>query len=148
MTTTPQTVSADLAPGGAPNVYHLHGKHIHIAYYPEGSGPLTTDGPVKLVYQDQHQTKTFRAAQVAVEEVANLGSLITVVLQVSPDAGSTTATLLIPTVVRQGAQTVPLRTVLITTVHVSTLTGIGHPQRDVYTVTKLKGTAGVQELPL
>src|SRR5271163_832814 len=46
---TPQ--SAPTAPPGAarnvsPNQYHLRGYSIQISYYPDGEGPLTTEGPV------------------------------------------------------------------------------------------------------
>jgi hypothetical protein len=147
-TIAPQTASADLAPSGSANVYHLHGNGIHLTYFPEGSGPPSTDGPIKLIYTDPHQSKTFHAAEVTVEQVANLGSLVTAVLKVTPDAGTTSVTLLIPSVVMEGAQSVPIHTELITTMHFSPLTGIGRPQRDAYTVTNVTGTASVVILPL
>jgi hypothetical protein len=148
MTTTTQDVPADLGPSGTPNVYHLHGEGIRITYYPEGSGPPTADGPVELIYQDLHRTLTFRAHEVTVDQVPSLGSLVSVVVQSTPDFGSTTATVLIPNVVLEGAHSVSVHTLLITSMHSSTLTGIGQPQRDTYTVTKLRGSASVQILPL
>jgi hypothetical protein len=87
-TTPPQDVPADLGPSGTPNVYHLHGEGIRITYYPEGSGPPTADGPVELIYQDLHRTLTFRAHEVTVDQVASLGSLVSVVVQSTPDFGS------------------------------------------------------------
>lgn len=77
----------------------------------------------------------------------SLGSLVSVVVQSTPDFGSTTATVLIPDVVLEGAHSVSVHTLLITSMHSSTLTGICQPQRDTYTVTKLRGSA-VQILPL
>jgi hypothetical protein len=87
-TTAPQDVPADLGPSGTPNVYHLHGEGIRITYYPEGSGPPTADGPVELIYQDLHRTLTFRAHEVTVDQVPSLGSLVSVVVQSTPDFGS------------------------------------------------------------
>jgi hypothetical protein len=147
-TTAPQTAAPDLVPSGAPNVFHLHGNGIHITYFPDGSGPLTTDGPIKLIYDDPHQTKTFRGSQVSVMQVENLGTLVTAVLQVTVDAGATSVTLLVPSVVMQGAHSVPVHTEVITTRHFSLLTAVGRPQRDIYTVTKLSGNAAVVILPL
>jgi hypothetical protein len=147
-TTAPQTAAANAVPSVAPNVYHLHGGGIHITYYPSGSGPLTKDGPVKLVYEDTHVTKTFRADEVTVTEDADLGTLVSVVLRLTVDVGSTTATLLIPPVVLGEARSVPIHTLLIRTVHSMTLTGLGQPQRAHYTTTHLEGSASVVIIPL
>src|ERR1700761_8441892 len=102
-TTASQDVEAKAVPGVAPNAYHLHGEGIRVTYFPTGEGPLTVDGPVKLVYQDHHRTMTFRAHDVTVADVPSVGSLVTVVLHMTPDLGSTTATLVVPTVVLGGA---------------------------------------------
>ena len=147
-TTTPAPAAPEQAHSSTPNVYHLHGRGTQITYYPDGAGPLTTDGAVTLVYQDTHTTKTFRAKEVSTDDVAGLGTAVTVILQTTVDVGSTTATLLIPSVVLAGAQSVPVHTVLITTVHSSPFSGIGHPQRDVYTTTGLQGSASAVFLPL
>jgi hypothetical protein len=73
---------------------------------------------------------------------------VTVTLQTTVDADWKTATLLIPTVVLAAGQPTMVHTELITTVHNSTLTGLGHPQRDHYTVTRLIGEASRGALPL
>jgi hypothetical protein len=148
-TTTPQTASSAAGPTVIPNVYHLTGKGVHVTYFPTGEGPLTTEGPVKLVYQDQHLARTFHAQEVTIADVANLGSVVTAVLWDVPDLGLTTVSLLIPTVELSTANSVPVQTLLITTMHSATLLGVGiAPQRDSYTVTKLSGTASTQILSL
>jgi hypothetical protein len=147
-TTAPQTALPKVGPSGTPNVYQLTGGGVHITYFPTGEGPLTTEGPVKLVYQDHQQARTFRAQEVTVDDVANLGSLVTAALWDVPDVGLTTVSLLIPTVELGTVHSVPVDTLLITTMHSSTLLGVGQPQRDSYTVTELGGTASVQILPL
>jgi hypothetical protein len=145
-TIAPQGVSAVPVPGATPNVYHLLGEGIRITFDPEGAGPPTVDGQVKLVYQDIHHTLTFRAHEVTVDDVPSLGSLATVPLQSTPDVGSTTATVLHPKVVLGSAHSAPVHTLSITTMHSSTLAGLGHPQPDTYTVTRLRGSASVQKL--
>jgi hypothetical protein len=150
MTTTQPAPSAapDIASqSGSPNQFLLHGHGIQITYFPEGAGPPTVDGPVVLVYQDADHTATFRRSQVQVVAVEGLGTCVTVTLKVTPDAGTRTATLLVPSVVL-GGQPAPVHTELIRTMHSTPLTGIGHPQRDTYTVTSLTGQASVIILPL
>jgi hypothetical protein len=71
-----------------------------------------------------------------------------VTLQITADVGSRTATVLIPTVVLFAQTSAPVHTELIRTVHASTFAGIGHPQRDHYTVTSLTGQASRGPLPL
>lgn len=145
--------SAPTAPPAAastdsPNQYHLRGCGIHITYYPGGAGPLTKEGPVILTYSDGNQSKAFRGKQADVVPVANLGTCVTVTLQLTADLGSTTATLLVPTVVLVPGQSTTIETELITTVHTGFITGLGPPQRDHYTVIPLTGEASIGPLPL
>jgi hypothetical protein len=72
-TIAPQTGSQDLIPSGPANVYHPLGNGIDLTYVPNGSGLPSTDGPIRLIYSDSHQRKTFRATDVAVAPVANPG---------------------------------------------------------------------------
>ncbi|MGH3794576.1 MAG: hypothetical protein ACRDSP_06770 [Pseudonocardiaceae bacterium] len=66
------------------------------------------------------------------------------------DTGSTTASLLVPLVVLPSppSSPVPISTDLITTLHRFFATALGHPQREVYSVTALTGVAGAGPLPL
>jgi hypothetical protein len=151
MTTTqpaPNAAPENVSQAGAPNQYHLHGHGIQISYYPEGAGPPTVDGPIVFAYQDANHTATFRRSQAQVVAVEGLGTCVTVTLQILVDVGTRTATLLVPSVVLGAQTSAPVHTELIRTVHTSTLTGIGHPQRDNYTVTSLTGQASVGILPL
>jgi hypothetical protein len=151
MTTTqtaPNAAPENVSPTGAPNQYHLHAHGIQISYYPDGAGPLTTDGPIILAYQDTDYSATFRGGQAHVVAVEGLGTCVTVTLHFTADVGSRTATVLIPTVVLGAQTSAPVHTELIRTVHNSTFAGIGHPQRDHYTVTSLTGQASRGQLPL
>jgi hypothetical protein len=147
-TTAPQDVSASPASAGTPSVYHLHSDGVQITFYPGGAGPVTRTGLIKLVYQDAHGVHTFREFDVRIADVPDLGSLVTGTLQSVPDVGSTTVTVLIPKVVLGAAHSVPVDTVLITTLHASPFSGIIPPQADTYTVTRLCGSASAQVLPL
>ena len=141
------TAAPQAAAPCSPNQYHLHGHGVCISYYPGGAGPVTVDGPIILTYQDTHRTLVFRGKQVDVVDVPELGTCVTVTLDLTVDAGSTTATLLIPTVVLPAGGSTAVQTELITTSHLFFATGIGHPQRDRYTVTRLSGEASIGPLP-
>jgi hypothetical protein len=147
-TTAPSEASADPASGRTPGVYHLHGEGVQITYYPAGAAPAPRFGLVKLAYQDAHGAQTLHQMNVSVNEVSNLGTLVTAEVQSTPDLGSTTVTMLIPKIVLGSAHSAPVDTVLITTVHSSPVIGIVPPQADSYTVTKLRGSASMQLLPL
>jgi hypothetical protein len=153
--TTPQTVwrPAPEVITSSPNQFHLHGCHllghsIRISYYPDGAGPVTTDGPIILAYHNARQTLTFRKNGTEVVPVAGLGTCVTVTIRPTADADSTTATLLVPWVVLVAGQPAPVQTELITTLHHGPDSGFGYPQRDHYTVTSLTGEARQGRLPL
>jgi hypothetical protein len=144
---SPNSPAQPIVGGGAPNQYHLHGHGVRISYYPGGAGPLTVDGPIILTYQDAHGSKVFRGEQAHVVDVAQLGTCVTVTLEIIIDKGSVTATVLIPTVVLPAGGSTTVETQLITTSHEQFLTGLGQPQRDHYTVTPLTGEASQHPLP-
>jgi len=146
--TAPAAPAADSASTNSPNQYHLSGHGVRVSYYPGGAGPLTTDGPVILSYQDAGRTLVFRGDQVNVVEVPELGTTVTVTLHLTVDSGSTTATLLIPIVVLAPGGSTTVQTNLITTSHQFFVTGLEDPQRDHYTVTPLSGEANQHPLPL
>jgi hypothetical protein len=118
-----------------PNLYHLSGDGIHVTYATE-----TFIGKPQLTYQDAHGTKHFIGDQIKVEP-SRAGTLVTVVLQMTPDAGSTTFTLLIPRVTLGVTDSASVQTIGIVTVHKFWLGGIPIGQDDLYTVHKLEGTA-------
>jgi hypothetical protein len=151
MTTSETAPAAPVAANaiqGSPNQYHLSGHGVRVSYYPGGAGPLTADGPIMLTYQDALRTLVFRGEQAHVVEVPELGTTVTVTLHLTVDAGSTTATLLIPTVVLPPGGSTTVQTDLITTSHLFFLAGVGHPQRDHYTLIPLSGEANQHPLPL
>ena len=71
-----------------------------------------------------------------------LGAVVSVVLRLTPDAGSTTFSLLVPHVNLIAGQPAAIHTDGITAIHRLTLApGLNHGQQDQYSVTKLQGTA-------
>ena len=130
-----------------PNQYYLQGSGISVAYSPEGWGPPQLDkGPLILTYQDASQSQAFYSDGVQTTEVAALGTIVSVTLAGELLLGNTTFSLLIPAVqLPQGDNSVPITTDAITTFH---RLFISVPQREVYTVTQLTGTAVYGPLPL
>ena len=139
MTATPPT--ADDGPS-SPNQYQLHNNTMHISYFPDGSGSASADDPVVLTYEDPDRSLTFHRTQVSVTEVAGFGSCVTVTLASTPDVATTTATLVVPTVVLRGQHTAGIGAPWITTSHPAASTGPPEtPLRDEYTVNTLVGDA-------
>lgn len=134
----------------SPNQYHLHGRGISVAYYPDGFGPVIVDrGRLRLVYQDAHQSLSFYDDDIRTVEVADLGTVVSVTLVMTIDTGSTSFSLLVPDIDLPADQSsVFMHTYGITTVHRIFVALIGHPQSETYTVTPLNGTAAVGPLPL
>lgn len=131
-----------------PNQYYLHGGGISVSYYPDGFGPPTEGGPLRLVYQDAHLSHAFRGDEVRTVDVADLGTVVSVTLVMTVDIGSTTFSLLVPDVqLPEQQNSVFIHTDGITTVHRAFVALIGHPQGEAYTVTALSGTAVFGPLP-
>src|SRR5438045_3725551 len=89
---TPQTQAVPAQPAlfAAPNVYQLAGAGIHVSFRTEGfRAPFFT-------YQDTHRTLTFSGDQVRLVDVPDLGTVVSVTLMLTPDAGSTTFSVLLP----------------------------------------------------
>jgi hypothetical protein len=135
----------------APNQYHLSGEGVAAAYYPDGIGPIMADrGPICLVYQDANLVKSFTHDEVRVEESEDLGTIVSVTLQMSIDAGSTSFSLLLPAVRLPGGlgDSAPITTLGITTMHRTFLIGPGPGQQETYSVVELTGDARVAILPM
>src|SRR4051794_30973025 len=94
-----------------PNLYTLSGKYIHITYSTTGF-----DGKPHFTYQDPQQTINFSGNEIRSVEI-EIGTLVSVTLRLTVDTGGSTFSVLLPHVNIPGEQTVPLRTVGITTLH-------------------------------
>lgn len=137
MATTQEAIqSAPASPVVTPNLYHLNGHHLHVMYSTSG-----IDGRPHLTYQDAVQTLTFTGDQIR-SETTEIGTLVTVDLRKSVDAGRTTFSLLVPTVNLGTENSVPIATDGITTIHrFSIVAKFNQGQTELYSFTRLTGTA-------
>ena len=102
-------------------------------------------GP-NLHYHQGAVVKDFTGNQIRVAEAPDLGTLVSVTIQMVVDSGSTTFTMLLPIVNLPAPPAlpaaVPVTTDGITTLHrFSTVLALQHGQQEFYTVTPLQGTA-------
>jgi len=139
------TVQPQVAQFLTPNFYQLAGDGIHFSLRTEGfRAPFVN-------YQDATRTLTFSGDQVRLVDVPDLGTVVSVTLLLTPDAGSTTFSVLLPQVnlPDQLGASERVRTQAITTVHKFSIApqfDIG--QREFYTSVRLKGTASRTIVPL
>src|SRR5690349_9373392 len=127
--------NANALPIEAPNLFSLSGGGLTVSLALSGF-----DGKPHFSYQDSRQSLNFSGDDIAIEETA-LGTLVTVTLVRTPDFGDTTFTLLVPRVNLLGATSHVIHTVGITTMHRTTIAGLGHGQLTTYHVTRLSGSA-------
>lgn len=120
-----------------PNLYEVSGYGTQITY-----STTSVSGQPLFNYQDTHQSKLFIGDQIRTE-ATELGTLVSVVLQEVPDAGSTAFTLVVPRVNLRQFDTVNITTIGITTLHKTSIAGPPHGQTDFYTVHSLQGTASL-----
>jgi hypothetical protein len=133
-------------PLAKPDHYTLHGAGISVTYLPTGAGGLA-----HLTYQDHHRTLNFSGDQIRKVDVPDLGTVVSVTLSITVDAGSTTFSVLIPAVNlpdHTGASAV-IHTEGITTTHRFSLApqfNLG--QTESYTVVAMSGNASLVIIPL
>jgi hypothetical protein len=121
--------------GKQPNFYDLSGDGIHISY-----ATTSFEGPPMFVYHDAAQNKSFTGKQIESVD-SEAGTLVSVRIQMTPDFGSTSFSVLIPRVNLSASDTAQVTTIGITTLHKTTIIGPRQGQTDVYTVHQLQGTA-------
>ena len=116
------------------NMYELHGAGIHITY-----SSTSFSGQPLLTYHDHSQVKDFIGDQIKTAQT-DIGTLVTVVIHMTVDRGSTTFSLLIPRV-----NLPPTDVANITAEGITTLQKFSVPppvgQTQLYTVHTLHGTA-------
>jgi hypothetical protein len=133
--------------------YTFQGEGITASFFPNGAGgPIIEGRPeVFFVFQDRHLSKTFGKADVNVEQINNVGALVSVTLAESGISGGpvTTFSVLVPAVgvVEGSPQT--FKTKSITTFQAATLVErVVFPALQTYKVEHLEGTATVHPVPL
>lgn len=132
--------------------YTFQGEGITASFFPKGAGgPIIEGRPeVFFVYQDNQLSKIFGQAEVDIQQIDNVGALVSVVLVASPFAGGpvTTFTVLVPSVGVTEDSPQSFKTRSITTVQAATLVRrLVFPALQTYKVERLDGTASVHPLP-
>ena len=136
MTTAQEEAGSTAFPVTAPDLYQLQGAQLHITY-----STTSLDGKPRFVYQDASQTLAFEGDQIRTV-ITEIGILVTVTIRMTIDNGSTTFTLLVPTVNLGPSNNAFIDTEGITTIHrFSTVPAFNQGQTELYTVTRLTGTA-------
>ena len=120
-----------------PTAWDLSGGGIIVRY--------SIAGP-QLHYQDSVGSRDFAGQEIRINEVPDLGTLVSVTLHLTVDSGSTSFTLLLPRVNLPAPPAlpvaVPVTTDAITTMHhLSLVPAFQRGQQDTYTITRLTGTA-------
>ncbi len=133
--------------------YTFQGDGITASFFPKGAGGPIIEGRPEtfFVYQDHHLSKTFGQAGVDIQQIDNVGALVSVVLVESPISGGpvTTFTVLVPSVGVTENSPQSFKTKLVTTVQAATLVQRQvFPALQTYKVEHLDGTASVHALPL
>jgi len=118
-----------------PNLYHLHGKDLEVSYT-----TTTIAGQPALTVQDSQGLQSFGHNEIRVVP-CDLGTLVSITLRTTADAGSTSLSLFIPEV-RILGESAPVETYGVTTTHhVGTRLHPRFGQYDTYSVTVVQGTA-------
>jgi hypothetical protein len=135
---SPTSTAAPTPIPTTPNLFTLQGHHLQVTY-----SPTSFDGKPNLQYHDP-----FQALQFSGEEIRTLaseiGTLVTVTIRRTVDAGSTSFTLVVPQVNLDPSKRAQITAFGITTVHrFSVIPVLNLGQTDLYTVTELSGTAAL-----
>ena len=121
----------------SPNLYQLQGGEIHVSYATTGF-----DGKPTFSYQDAQSAQSFSGDQINVAETP-IGQVVTVLIRRTIDTGSTSFSILIPTVnLTAVGQQAHIHTDGITTVHrFSVLPAANRGQTELYQFIPMSGTA-------
>ncbi len=118
-----------------PNIYNLQSERLSVKYSTGTLGSLKS-----FEYQDAFQTLIFNDDEIRTV-TTEIGTLVTVTTRKTIDTGSTSFTLLVPTVNLPGLnREVQITTEGITTIHrFSVIPQLNQGQTELYTVTRLTG---------
>jgi hypothetical protein len=120
-----------------PTLYMLHGHGLQVTY-----STTSINGTPRFDYHDSHGTHAFVGDEQIRTQPTEIGTLVSVTIQLTVDSGSTSFTLLVPTVNLGKATSAPISTIGITTRHRFSINqSLNLGQTELYTVTHLTGTA-------
>ena len=130
------TTEKSTTPVSSPTSYTLQGLGVHVSY-----STTSFKGEPHFDYHDTHITQSFVGDEIRTEQT-EIGTLVTVTLMLTVDRGSTTFSLLLPTVNVGPSKSAPITTIGITTRHRFAIpASLNLGQTELYTVTQLMGTA-------
>lgn len=118
-----------------PDLFQLTGSHIHITYTTS-----SIDGTPTMTYQDPYQGMAFSEDEIRTVE-CDLGTVVSVTLRMTIDAGSTSLSVLIPRVRIAHGTISAIHTECVTTMHRFSVIPNSIGQLDAYHVVPLHGTA-------
>lgn len=133
-------------PFAAPDSYQFSGDGITVSFLPTGAGGLA-----HFSYHDSQRTLQFTGDQIRKVQIPDLGTVVSVTLVTTIDSGSTSFSLLLPSVdlPSQRGASATISTEGITTVHrFSIVPWFNFGQREFYKVTRMTGTASLVIIPL
>src|ERR1044071_8522223 len=125
-----------LLAGKQANFYQVSGDGITVTY----STTSFFGGP-HFHYQDAKINKTFSGKEIQVTDDPLLGTVVSVLINLTIDQGSTAFSLLVPRTNLGSGNSVKISTVGITAEHKFTIAGPIAPQSDLYAAHVLAGTA-------
>jgi len=120
------------------NTFSLSGGYIHVDF-----STTSINGQPRLIYQDPVRNLSFAGSDIRRVDVPDIGSIVSVTLDITVDVGSTTFSVFIPNVivpVGPGGST-PVTTEGVTTIHRTPFVPQLPGQREVYSVVQLTGVA-------
>ncbi len=118
-----------------PNLYELSGGGIHVTY-----STSSISGKPLFNYHDSLQVKNFSGDEISVVDTI-VGKLVSVFLIRTIDGGSTSFTVLIPTIHLPPTNVSTVTTEGITTLHKFSIVGPPLGQTELYAFHPLHGTA-------
>jgi hypothetical protein len=139
MSATQATTAPIVPPRQQANHFALAGHGLHVEY-----ASTSLSGKPVLSYHDTVQTRSFLGDEISTVEVAALGTVVSVTLNIVPDAGRTTFSVILPHVALTGiGASSPVTAEAVTVFHRTSLIGEVLGQEESYTFIKVTGTATV-----
>jgi hypothetical protein len=136
VTTAREKAKANAIKVNTPDLYELRGAELHVTY-----STTSFDGTARFTYQDATKVLSFVGDQIRTVDTG-VGTLVTVTLCMTVDTGSTTFTLLVPTINLGPSNQSLINTVGITTIHrFSIVPAFNQGQTELYNITPLTGIA-------
>lgn len=120
------------------NLYQLKGQNTQISYQTTGIA-----GQPQLTYVDDRGSRTFTGDELRSLD-SEIGGIVSVTLELSPDSQIVTLSLLIPSIKLEG-QSTDFQTVAIVTTKRSGFLAVRPGQLETYTTMPLTGTASLVE---